>query len=148
MYDLVIRNGRLIDPANHIDDIRDLAVQDGKIAQVGKDLPKGRQDVDATDCIVTPGLIDIHTHVYEHATLLGINPDDCCLSRGKSTSKYFSQFFFYVRHFRSDDCGRWRQRGMHDIPWPAEIYLRKECNSGIGLFEHRLSWSGWRRVLR
>ena len=93
MYDLVIRNGRLIDPANHIDDIRDLAVQDGKIAQVGKDLPKGRQDVDATDCIVTPGLIDIHTHVYEHATLLGINPDDCCLSRGKSTSKYFSQFF-------------------------------------------------------
>eukprot|EP00093_Oithona_nana_P013343 13343.XXX_268142_265920_1 [CDS] Oithona nana genome sequencing. len=86
MYDLVIRNGRLIDPANSIDEILDLAVQDGKIAEVGIGLPKGRkQDVDATDCIVTPGLIDIHTHVYEHATLLGINPDQTCLSRGVTT---------------------------------------------------------------
>ena len=84
-FDLVIRNGRILDPANNIDDVQDLAVKDGKIAQLGTNLPKGRRDVDATDCIVTPGLIDIHTHVYEHATLLGVNPDDCCLARGVTT---------------------------------------------------------------
>ena len=54
-FDLVIRNGRIIDPANHIDDVQDLAVKDGKIAQLGTNLPKGIRDVDATDCIVAPG---------------------------------------------------------------------------------------------
>ncbi len=41
--------------------------------------------VDATGCIVCPGLIDLHTHVYEYATTLGVNPDRDCLSRGVTT---------------------------------------------------------------
>ena len=41
--------------------------------------------VDASGCIVCPGLIDLHTHVYEYATTLGVNPDRDCLARGVTT---------------------------------------------------------------
>ena len=40
---------------------------------------------DATGCIVCPGLIDLHAHVYEYATTLGVNPDKTCLLRGVTT---------------------------------------------------------------
>ncbi len=65
-YDLVIANGHVIDPANGIDEVCDIAVKDGKIALVGKNVPTegARTIVDAGKSYVTPGLIDIHTHVY------------------------------------------------------------------------------------
>ena len=83
-YDLIIRNGRVIDPMQNIDDICDVAIKDGKIAEIGKNLSnRGKQEFEANDCLVVPGLIDCHVHVYEHCTQLGVNADSQCLARGK-----------------------------------------------------------------
>ncbi|HMD99646.1 MAG TPA: amidohydrolase/deacetylase family metallohydrolase [Terriglobia bacterium] len=64
-YDLLLKGGHVIDPASHIDAARDVAVLDGKIAAVEKDIPsfKARKAVDVTGLYVTPGLIDIHVHL-------------------------------------------------------------------------------------
>jgi dihydroorotase len=64
-YDLVIKNGHVIDPKNGIDGVFDLAVKDGLIAAVAKNI-KGEAEmvVDADGKYVTPGILDIHTHNY------------------------------------------------------------------------------------
>jgi dihydroorotase len=67
-YDLLIRGGTVIDPKNGVDAVMDIAVKDGRIAKTGVKIPgQARQVVDATGLIVTPGLIDIHGHVF-HGT--------------------------------------------------------------------------------
>jgi dihydroorotase len=65
-YDLLIRGGRLIDPRNGIDGLRDVAIKENKIARVAESIPASEAGhvVDATGLIVTPGLIDIHAHVF------------------------------------------------------------------------------------
>ena len=60
-----ITNGRIIDPANHIDQIADLLVIDGRIAEPGQPIPAGIQEIDAQGCWVVPGLIDMHVHLRE-----------------------------------------------------------------------------------
>lgn len=64
-YDLLLKGGHVIDPANHIDDVRDVAVFQGKIAAVEKDIPADQAGkvVDVSKLYVTPGLIDIHYHI-------------------------------------------------------------------------------------
>jgi dihydroorotase len=77
-YDLVLHGGRVIDPANGIDAILDVAVSGGKIAAVGPDLqcPPATKRLDVSGAIVTPGLIDTHAHIYEHVTGdFGLNAD-------------------------------------------------------------------------
>jgi dihydroorotase len=74
-YDLVLQGGRVIDERNRIDGIFDVAVQDGRIAAVGAKLdPGSARTRDVSGCIVSPGLIDIHTHVYWKATSLSVDP--------------------------------------------------------------------------
>ncbi len=65
-YSLVIKGGRLIDPKNNIDALLDVAITDGKIAAVAKSIgaKQAKQVVDAKGMYVTPGLIDIHGHVF------------------------------------------------------------------------------------
>ncbi|HAV21128.1 MAG TPA: dihydroorotase, partial [Firmicutes bacterium] len=64
---LLVKGGRVIDPANNIDEIADVLVIDGKIAAIGKELsPDGNEDiVDAEGKIVCPGFIDIHVHLRD-----------------------------------------------------------------------------------
>ncbi len=71
-YTIVIKGGRLIDPKNNIDAVMDIAITDGKVAQVAKtiDAAGAKQVVDATGMLVTPGLIDMHGHVF-----YGTEPD-------------------------------------------------------------------------
>ncbi|MDP9076449.1 MAG: amidohydrolase/deacetylase family metallohydrolase [Bacteroidota bacterium] len=94
-YDIVIKGGHVIDPKNNIDAVMDVAIADGKIALVSKDIdPKqGIQVVDAKGMYVTPGLIDIHTHdfygtqpdhQYEDGNL-GISPDGFTFRNGVTT---------------------------------------------------------------
>ena len=93
-YDLLIRNGRVIDPKNKIDAKMDIAVSDGKIAKVAAKIEgTARQTIDATDLVVTPGLIDIHGHVF-HGTqedhylsdgLSALPPDGFTLRVGVTT---------------------------------------------------------------
>jgi len=65
-YDLLIKNGRVIDPKNQLDSPLDVAIADGKIAKLAKDIPAtlSKKVIDAAGLLVTPGLIDIHTHVF------------------------------------------------------------------------------------
>ena len=99
-YDLLLKGGHVIDPANHIDEVRDVAVLQGKIAAVEKNIPLGQAGkvVDVSNLYVTPGLIDIHYHVGHggapldwfavdaraHALPLGI-PADLALQSGVTT---------------------------------------------------------------
>jgi len=70
-YNIVIKNGHLIDPKNNIDEVLDVAIKDGKIVKVAKEIDKneGIQIVNAKGFYITPGLIDIHVHVF-HGTKL------------------------------------------------------------------------------
>ena len=65
-YDLLLKGGWVIDPANQRDAVMDVAIADGKIAAVSADIdPATAQTVaDVSGQYVTPGLIDIHVHVY------------------------------------------------------------------------------------
>jgi dihydroorotase len=65
-YDLLLQGGHLIDPRNGINGIRDVAISAGRIAAIAPTIdPAGAsQTVDARGLFVTPGLVDIHTHVY------------------------------------------------------------------------------------
>ncbi|MFH1230891.1 MAG: dihydroorotase [Planctomycetota bacterium] len=62
---ILIKNGRVIDPANKIDKITDVLIQDGKIKSIGKQSCKADKTIDAKGLIVTPGLIDMHVHLRE-----------------------------------------------------------------------------------
>jgi dihydroorotase len=65
-YDFLLKGGHVIDPRNGISAVRDVAIKDGKIAAVGENIPATHsiKTVDASGLYVTPGLIDIHVHVY------------------------------------------------------------------------------------
>src|SRR5437899_2629617 len=65
-YDLVLRSGHVIDPKNNVDAQRDVAIRDGKIAAIEPSIPASaaKQSVDITGLYLTPGLVDIHVHVF------------------------------------------------------------------------------------
>lgn len=84
-FELVITGGRVIDPSQAIDRVTDVAFSGGKVAEVGDGLAaRARSLVDAAGRIVTPGLIDLHTHVYWGGTSLGVDP--LVLARGGATT--------------------------------------------------------------
>jgi dihydroorotase len=70
-YNIVIKGGHVIDPKNNIDEVMDIAVKDGKIVMIAKNIDgkDGIQVVNATGLYVTPGLIDIHVHVFNGTNL-------------------------------------------------------------------------------
>ncbi len=99
-YDLLLKGGHVIDPANRLDGVMDVAVSNGKIAAVDKNIPatQAGKVVDASGLYVTPGLIDIHYHIghggaplnwfapeaRSHEAPLGI-PADLALQSGVTT---------------------------------------------------------------
>ena len=68
-YDLLLKGGHVIDPKNNISKVMDVAIAGGKIARVAANIPapEAKKTVDAAGLYVTPGLIDLHTHVYTRA---------------------------------------------------------------------------------
>ena len=93
-YDLLIKNGHVIDPKNQIDSKMDVAINDGKIARIAANIPssQAKKEIDATGLYVTPGLIDIHTHVFvgsKPATFAdgfsSLSPDDFTFRSGVTT---------------------------------------------------------------
>ncbi len=85
--DILIRGGEVIDPSQNLRGVRDIAVQDGKIARVGEQLADvtAKQTVDARGLYVVPGLIDLHVHVYHRHMQLGLEPDSLCSAGGVTT---------------------------------------------------------------
>lgn len=89
MTDLVLRNGRVIDPANDLDETLDVRISEQKIHSVGRNLPEqpGDRSLDVSGMIVTPGIIDMHAHVaHTHArSTLSLHPLVNTLSAGVTT---------------------------------------------------------------
>ena len=77
MYDLLLKGGTAIDPSTGLDGARDIAVTGGVIARIAADIdPKeAARTVEVKGKIVTPGLIDLHAHVFEGINRTGVNPD-------------------------------------------------------------------------
>ncbi|MBL8218577.1 MAG: amidohydrolase/deacetylase family metallohydrolase [Bryobacterales bacterium] len=88
IYDLLIKNGNVLDPANGRSGRMDVAIVGSKIAKVGKDLPasKARTVIEAGEYYVTPGLIDIHVHFDAQGAWLNLNPDHNALRFGVTTA--------------------------------------------------------------
>jgi len=86
-FDLVVRGGRVIDPATGLDARRDIGVTGGQIAAIERAIPadNARQAIDAAGCLVTPGLIDLHSHVYWGGTSLGVDADRLAARSGTTT---------------------------------------------------------------
>src|SRR6202140_4411030 len=83
MTDLVLRGGRVIDPASGPDETADITFGDGKVTEIGCALPaSGSESVDAQGLLVVPGLIDLHTHVYWGGISLGVDPAEGGRRRG------------------------------------------------------------------
>jgi len=77
MYDLLLKGGTVIDPSTGLHGVHDIAVQDGKIARIAPSIPREEASRvhEVADKIVTPGLIDLHAHVFEGFNSNGVHPD-------------------------------------------------------------------------
>ena len=93
-YDVVLKSGHIIDPKNKIDAVSDIAIADGKIAKISKGIAANtsKKVIDATGLYITPGFIDIHTHVFAGSTpekfadgSFSVSPDDFTLRNGVTT---------------------------------------------------------------
>jgi dihydroorotase len=97
-FDLVVRGGRVIDPAQGVDSILDVGVRHGRVVDVGADLSDGVAPgrieyppstgtavIDATGCLVTPGLFDLHAHVYTGVCPLTVSADETSAVSGVTT---------------------------------------------------------------
>ncbi|MDR3669921.1 MAG: amidohydrolase family protein [Holophaga sp.] len=84
--DVLIRGGEILDPAQGVSGKGDVAIRDGRVVAV----PEGEactaaQVLNAEGCLVLPGLIDFHAHVFPSGTSIGIHPDSSCLCQGVTT---------------------------------------------------------------
>ena len=89
MFDVIVRGGRVVDPTQDLDAITDVGIRGPRIAAIGTDLIKQGvrgEVVDARGLLVTPGWVDLHTHVYWGVAPLGVEADLHCLRRGVTTA--------------------------------------------------------------
>jgi len=106
-YDLVLRGGRLIDPAQGLDGAYEVGIRRGKIAAVAPKLKttKDTKTVNLRGAIMTPGLIDTHAHVYQHVSgAFGLDPDmvgvgsgvTCVVDQGGPSALTFDGFREFI----------------------------------------------------
>jgi dihydroorotase len=105
-FDLVIKGGDVLDPSQDLRGQRDIGIRFGLIEAVEADIPatRARQVLDATGKLVTPGLVDLHTHVYPYGSAIGIPADELvphqgtttCVSAGDAGANNFAGFRRFV----------------------------------------------------
>ena len=86
-YDLIVRQGTVVDPSQGMHARKDVAVMAGRIAAIEDAIPEtpGCRVLDARDRVVTPGLVDLHVHAFAGGSDFGIDADTYCLPRGVTT---------------------------------------------------------------
>lgn len=104
-YSIIIKGGHMIDPKNNMDEVMDLAINNGKVALIAKNIdPKeGKQVVDASGLYVTPGLIDIHVHVFQ-----GTNSDQQYMNGPAAVMPDGFTFRVGVTTIVDAGCSGWR----------------------------------------
>ena len=88
LYDLLLRGGRVIDPAQSLDGAYDVAIREGRIAAVLPSIApsSARESIDVSGKLVLPGLIDTHAHVFQYVTgRFGLEADLCGVRSGVTT---------------------------------------------------------------
>jgi dihydroorotase len=105
-YDLVIKGGDVLDPSQSLRGKRDIGIRHGLIETVEADIPAARalRILDATGKLVTPGLVDLHTHVFPYGSAAGIPADELvpytctttCVSAGDAGANNFAVFRRYI----------------------------------------------------
>lgn len=87
MYDLMLKNGTVVDPSTGREGIRDIAVEGAVIARIAPDIPSAAaaRTIEVAGKIVTPGLIDLHAHVFEGFNRTGVHPDQGGVYAGVTT---------------------------------------------------------------
>src|SRR5260370_4614308 len=68
-WEIVLHGGRVIDPESGLDAVRDVAISQGRVAEIGPGLPPARAELDVTGLVVTAGFVDLHSHVNDIAGL-------------------------------------------------------------------------------
>ena len=88
IYDLLIKNGTVIDPSQEMHGVHDVAIGNGKVAALESGIGDGlaREAIDASGMIVMPGLLDLHVHVFWGASHYGIDPDYGNVAKGVTTA--------------------------------------------------------------
>ena len=87
MYDLVLKGGTVIDPSQGLDGVYDVGVNDGDIASIAAGIPseEAKRVINVVGYVVTPGLIDVHAHVFDSIISNSINPDVAGVRSGVTT---------------------------------------------------------------
>jgi dihydroorotase len=87
MYDLMLKGGTVVDPSTGLDAVHDIAVQDGLIAAIAPriDSAEATRIIDVAGKVVTPGLIDLHAHVFDSVSRNGVHPDLAGVYSGVTT---------------------------------------------------------------
>src|SRR6516164_9675243 len=87
MYDLLLKGGTVVDPSSGLSGALDIAIEQGKIASIERQIEpqEARRMVEVPGTIITPGLIDLHAHVFEGFTRLGVHPDQGGVYAGVTT---------------------------------------------------------------
>ena len=87
-YDLLVKGGRVVDPSQGLSAERDVAISGHRVARVAANISESEalHVIKADGKIVTPGLIDVHTHVYDGVAPLGIPADPNCVAKGVTTA--------------------------------------------------------------
>jgi dihydroorotase len=101
-FDLVVKGGDVLDPSQSLRGKRDIGIRFGLVEAVEADIPAARalRVLDASGKLVTPGLVDLHTHVYPYGSALGIPADELvaqqctttCVSAGDAGANNFAAF--------------------------------------------------------
>jgi dihydroorotase len=105
-FDLVIKGGDVLDPSQSLRGRRDIGIRNGLIESVEGDIPAARAQrvLDAGGKLVTPGLVDLHTHVYPYGSAIGIPADELvafqctttCVSAGDAGANNFAGFRRFI----------------------------------------------------
>ncbi|MBT3342164.1 MAG: amidohydrolase/deacetylase family metallohydrolase [Gemmatimonadetes bacterium] len=162
-YDVLIRHGHVIDPRNSIDGISDVAVKDGLIAAVGKDLPgTATKEIDASGLYVTPGLLDIHLHAFSRFNAW-LYPDQHCLPYGVTTCvdtgssgwQHFPGFvetvidtatmrvLAFINIVGAGMAGRCEQDAGEMVPEPCADMIKQYPQHVVGSKSAHYGGSGW-----
>src|SRR5512141_3009510 len=89
MFDLIVRGGRVVDPSQDLDTVTDVGLSGSRVTAIGPNLDRqGARSavIEAQGLLVTPGWIDLHTHVYWGVAPLGVEADRYCVGRGVTTA--------------------------------------------------------------